>query len=161
VTRDRSERLLEPGLRDARDSDWPFVERLYVEAMVEGQAYGAAEAAAHVHERRARWKLTGAYAIVATDAERHLGVIWVLEDLFAAGCDYVQLIATDRPHRRRRVAETLLRAAIERSTQRGRERLRAGIHPRNRPSLRLFETFGFRPEDQIGDLVIVGLRLGT
>jgi len=161
VTRKNVAPPSEPGLRDARDEDWPFVERLYVDALVDGQGFGAAEAAAQVRLRRARWKLAGAYAIVAVDAERPLGVVWVLEDQVATGGDYVQLVATEHAHRRRRVAETLLRAALERSAQRGRERLRAGIHPRNGPSLALFERLGFRPEDRAGELVIVGRRLGA
>lgn len=153
--------MTKPSYRDACDGDWPFVERLYVDALVEGHAYDEADATAHVGERRARWKLEGAYAIVATEAEQLLGVVWVLRDTVAAGCDYVQLIAVDRPYRRRRVAEALLRAAIERSGQRGRERLRAGVQRLNRPSLRLFEALGFRAENGDAELLMMSLPLGV
>ena len=153
--------MTKPGLRDACAGDWPFVERLYMEALVEGHAYGEADAATHVSERRERWKLEGAYAIVATEAEQPLGVVWVLRDTVAAGCDYVQLIAADRPYRRRGIAEALLRAAIERSRRRGRERLRAGVHRLNRPSLRLFEALGFRAENADAELLMMSFALGA
>jgi L-amino acid N-acyltransferase YncA len=54
----------------------------------------------------------------------------------------------------------LLRAAVARSTERGRRGLRAGVYHANRPSLRLFESLGFRAEDPKAELVMVSVRLG-
>jgi L-amino acid N-acyltransferase YncA len=151
----------EPSLREARDGDWPFVERLYVEAVIQNYELDAARAAAHVAERRSRWKLEGAYAMVATQAEERLGVVWVLPDAVAANCDYVQLIAVAAPYRRRGVAESLLRAAIERSRSRQRLRLRAGVHRRHAASLKLFARLSFRVEDEnAGELLMLSLPLG-
>jgi len=138
---------MEPSFRDACEGDWPFVERLYVEAVSNNYGYGEERAAAHVEERRERWKLEGAYAIVAEEAGHSLGVVWVLPDGVAANCDYVQLIASDGPYRRRGIAERLLRAAIERSRRRGRRSLRAGVSRRNRLSVELFERLSFEVEN--------------
>ena len=149
-----------PLLREGVSGDWDFVERLYVEALVEGHRYGEAEAVQHVRARRERWQQPDAYALVAADAGRPLGVVWVIRDVFAAGCDYVQLVATDGRQRRRGVATALLRAAVARSTERGRRGLRAGVYHANRPSLRLFESLGFREEDPKAELVMVSLPLG-
>ncbi len=150
---------MEPGFRDACDDDWPFVERLYKEAVRSNYRYGEKDAAAHVEERRQRWKLVGGYAIVAEKAGKSLGVVWVLPDAVAAGCDYVQLIAVDDPYRRRGIAERLLRAAIERSRRRRRRGLRAGVDRQNRPSLDLFERLSFEVENPDAEHLMMNLPL--
>lgn len=152
---------MQPGFRDARQDDWPFVERLYAEAVRSNYGYREEDAAAHVALRSQRWKLEGAYAIVAEEEGQSLGVVWVLPDAVAAGCDYVQLIAVDDPYRRRGIAEGLLRAAIERSRRRGRKTLRAGVDRRNRPSVDLFERLSFEAENPDAKLLMMNLSLET
>ena len=150
---------MEPGRRDAHEGDWPFVARSFLEAVRSNYGDDEEEAAAHVEERRERWKREGAYAIVAEVAGQPLGVVWVLPDVVAASCDYVQLIRVDDRCRRRGIAEGLLRAAIERSRRRGRRGLRAGVSRRNRPSVALFEKFSFEAENPGADLLIMNLPL--
>lgn len=150
---------MEPGFRDACEGDWPFVERLYKVAVRSNYRYGEEDAAAHVEERSQRWKLEGGYAIVAEEAGKSLGVVWVLPDAVAASCDYVQLIAVDDLYRRRGIAEDLLRAAIERSGRRGRRSLRAGVDRRNRPSVDLFGRLSFKVENPDAELLMMNLPL--
>lgn len=160
MARDTDRSGAAPLLREGVPGDWEFVERVYVEALVEGHRYREAEAVAHVRARRERWQQPDGYALVAADAGRPLGVVWVIRDVVAAGCDYVQLVATDGPQRGRGIAAALLRAAVDRSTERGRRGLRAGVYHANRPSLRLFESLGFRGEDPKAELVMMRLSLG-
>ena len=150
---------MELRFRDACQGDWSFVEHLFVEAVRINYGYGEEDAAAHVEARRERWKLEGAYAIVAEEAGQSLGVVWVLPDSMVASCDYVQLISVDDPYRRRGIAEDLLRAAIERSRRRGRMSLRAGVNRRNRPSVALFKRLSFEVENPDDDLLMMSSPL--
>ena len=147
-------------LRHAVDGDWPLARSLFLEATrVSHPGLGEPERLAYVEERRSRWMGAPVRVVAETEGGEATALVWVVDDAFVQGADYVQLIAVDPAHRRHGLARALLRYAVLRARERRRGLIRAGVHRDNAASLRLFASERFVPEEgHDGDFVLLRRR---
>jgi ribosomal protein S18 acetylase RimI-like enzyme len=114
-----------------------------------------------------QWGRPGDAAMIALDDGIAVGAAWYrLFKRGAPGYGFVDesipelTIAVVPSRRGRGFGEELLAALMERARQEGYEALSLSVEKDN-PALRLYERFGFRPVDEIGDSVVMRADLST
>ncbi|MFE1644272.1 GNAT family N-acetyltransferase [Microbacterium sp. P01] len=125
-------------------SDWPAVERIYAQGMLEGEA--TFEVVTPVWESFDAGKLTG-LRFVAVDADGAV-VGWVAASAVSSRAAYRGVIEhsvyVDAEARRAGVATSLLQAFITAADAAGFWTIQSSIFPENTASRRLHEKNGFR-----------------
>jgi L-amino acid N-acyltransferase YncA len=163
-----------PSLRDATIDDLPAITQIYnatipsrmVTADLEPVTIESRRAWFDAHQQSARpiWVLCDAAGVVRA---------WLSFDPFHSRPAYsgtaMVAIYVDAPHQRQGLGRQLLRAAIARARAMALHTLLGYIFAHNEPSLRLFESHGFKRWAHLPrvavldgverDLVIVGLRI--